>query len=129
MVAWWLVGLEDRPERCAEICVFEVFGHAVEPGRSAAVGMGFKRFRDPAVAQDFAASRLPIDVAGFHDYAVDWRAEEAAFFVDGELVRTCPRPPAYPMQMMVAVFDFPDRSTGDDTDAIPELVIDHLRAT
>lgn len=129
MVAWWMVGLEDRPDRCAEICVFEVFGDAVEPGRSAAVGMGLHAFRDPATPEDFAAPRLPIDVAEFHDYAVDWRAEEAAFFVDGELVRTCARPPAYPMQMMVAVFDFPDRSVGGDDGEVPELVVDHLRAT
>jgi hypothetical protein len=40
MVAFWMVGLEDRPERSAEICVAEVFGNAVEPGMSAAVGMG-----------------------------------------------------------------------------------------
>lgn len=31
------------------------------------------------------------------------------------------------MQMMVAVFDFPDRSTGDDADAVPELWVDSLR--
>ena len=47
--------------------------------------MGLKKFRDPAVAQDFQAPRLPIDVAEFHDYAVDWTAERASFFVDGEL--------------------------------------------
>ena len=126
MVAWWMVGLEDEPERCAEICVFEVFGDAVRPG-SAEIGMGMKKFRDPAVAQDFQAPRLPIDVAEFHDYAVDWTAERASFFVDGELIRTCPRPPAYPMQMMVAVFDFPGRSDGADGHAVPELLIDHLR--
>jgi hypothetical protein len=125
MAAWWMVGLEDRPERCGEICVVEVFGDAVEPGRSAEVGMGLKKIRDPALSQDFAAPRLPIDVVEFHDYAVDWTAERAEFFLDGELVRTCPRPPAYPMQMMVAVFDFPDRSTG--VDEVPQLVVDHLR--
>ena len=37
MVAFWMVGLEDEPERSAEICVTEMFGDAVEPG-SAAVG-------------------------------------------------------------------------------------------
>jgi beta-glucanase (GH16 family) len=89
--------------------------------------MGLKEFRDPAVTRDFAAPRLPIDVAEFHDYAVDWAAEQAEFFVDGELIRTCLRPPAYPMQMMVAVFDFPDRSTGTDADQVPRLVVDHLR--
>nr|WP_235003262.1 glycoside hydrolase family 16 protein [Blastococcus haudaquaticus] len=56
MAAWWLVGLEDVPERCAEICVFEVFGDAVEPGTSAAVGMGLHAFRDPDAPEDFAAS-------------------------------------------------------------------------
>jgi hypothetical protein len=125
MVAWWMVGLEDVPSRCAEICVFEIFGDAVQPG-SAEVGMGFKKFRDPAVAQDFVAPRLPIDPAEFHDYTVDWTAERAEFFVDGVLIRSCPRPPAYPMQMMVAVFDFPDRSDGSDADAVPSLIVDHL---
>lgn len=128
MVAWWMVGLEDVPSRCAEICVFEIFGDAVRPG-SAAVGMGLKKFRDPLVAQDFSAPRLPIDVAGFHDYAVDWTASSASFSVDGTVIRTCPRPPAYPMQMMVAVFDFPDRSDGSDGAAVPELVVDHLHQT
>jgi hypothetical protein len=109
MVSWWMVGLEDAPDRCAEICVFEIFGDAVEPGASAAVGMGLKPFRDPAVSWDFEAVRLPIDVAAFHTYAVDWTPDRVDFLVDGDWVRGCPRPPAYPMQMMVAVFDFPDR--------------------
>jgi hypothetical protein len=63
MVAWWMVGLEDVPDRCAEIYVTEMFGDAVEPGRSAAVGMGLHPFRDPAVTEDFEAVRLPIDLA------------------------------------------------------------------
>jgi hypothetical protein len=127
MVAWWMVGFEDRPERSAEICVFEIFGDAVEPGRSAKVGMGLHPFRDPAVSEDFDAPRLPVDVTGFHEYAVRWTPAEVAFLVDGAEVRTCPRPPAYPMQMMLAVFDFPDRSDGSDSDLVPELVVDHLR--
>jgi hypothetical protein len=127
MAAWWMVGLEDVPERCAEICVFEVFGDAIVPGASAAVGMGLHAFRDPGVDEDFEAVRLPVDVAEFHTYAVDWTADRADFLVDGALIRSCPRPPAYPMQMMVAVFDFPDRSSGEDSGAVPALVVDHLR--
>ncbi|WP_448614256.1 glycoside hydrolase family 16 protein [Modestobacter sp. URMC 112] len=126
MVAWWMVGLEDRPERSAEICVFEVFGDAVVPGESAAVGMGLHPIRDPQVADDFAAVRLPLDVADFHTYAVDWTAERADFLVDGERVRSTPAPPWYPVQMMIAVFDFPDRSTGDDAELVPELVVDRI---
>src|SRR3712207_8380860 len=60
--------------RSGEICVFEVFGDAVEPGRSAAVGMGTKPFRDQALAGDFAAPRLALDVAEPHTYAA--RSEE-----------------------------------------------------
>jgi len=127
MAAWWMVGLEDVPERCAEICVFEVFGDAVEPGSSAAVGMGLHSFRDPRTPEDFAAVRLPIDVAEFYTYAVDWGPDRAEFSVDGTVVRSCSSPPAYPVQMMVAVFDFPDRSTGADDDAVPRLVVDFLR--
>lgn len=127
MVAFWMVGLEDRPERSAEICVAEVFGNAVEPGRSAAVGMGLHSFRDPGVAENFEAVRLPIDVAQFHTYAVDWTPTTVDFLVDGALVRSCAGPPAYPLQLMVAVFDFPEPSTGDDADAVPALVVDHVR--
>ena len=32
---------------------------------------------------------------------------EAAFAVDDKLVRRCARPPTYPLQLMLAVFDFP----------------------
>jgi hypothetical protein len=31
------------------------------------------------------------------------------------------------MQMMIAVLDFPDRSTGDDADAVPVFEIDWIR--
>jgi len=30
---------------------------------------------------------------------------------------------------MVAVFDFPDQSTGPDAEAVPQLIVDHLRHT
>ena len=127
MVAFWMVGLEREPQQSAEICVVEVFGNAVAPRKSTAVGMGLHRFRDPAVTEDFEAVRLPLDVTDFHTYAVDWTPESASFLVDGQVVRTCASPPTYPMQMMLAVFDFPERSVGDDADAVPELVVDSLR--
>ncbi len=127
MVAFWMVGLEDRPQWSAEICVAEIFGDEVRPGESAAVGMGLHPFRDPEVTEDFEAVRLPIDVATFHTYAVDWTLDGADFLVDGAFVRSCADPPSYPMQMMLAVFDFPEKSTGDDAHAVPALVVDHVR--
>ena len=129
MAALWLVGREQVPQECAEICVAEVFGDAVEPGVSAAVGMGLHRFRDPGVIEDFEAPRLPIDVAEWHTYAVSWTAERADFLLDGARVRSCPAPPAYPMQLMLAVFDFPETPGWRDRAEVPELVVDWIRGS
>ena len=95
MAAVWMVGLEDEPTRCAEICIFEVFGDALgdEDGRpTAAVGMGVHPFRDPAITEEFAAERVPIDVAELHVYAADWRPGRVDFLIDGEHVKTVARP-------------------------------------
>jgi hypothetical protein len=129
MAAFWLVGFEDRPERSGEICVTEIFGKDVDPGRSAKVGMGIHRFRDPALTEDFAAPELPIDVTDFHDYAVSWNTDRADFTVDGASVRRCAGPPRYPLQMMLAVFDFPGWSGGDDEHLVPGIDVDHIVAT
>ncbi|WP_206186666.1 glycoside hydrolase family 16 protein [Williamsia sp. 1135] len=127
MFAWWMVGLEDIPARSGEICVAEIFGDTVTARPSAAIGTGLHPFRDPDLIDDFEALAVPIDVTEFHTYAVDWTPDATAFYVDDELVRRCPDPPTYPMQMMFAVFDFPDRSDGNDDHLVPELVIDYVR--
>jgi hypothetical protein len=128
MAALWLSGFEDDPaqQQCGELCVFEVFGRSVEPGRSAEVGVGVKPFRDPALRDDFAAPRLPLDVTQPHTYAVDWDAREAVFTVDGTVVRRCANPPTYPMQLMLAVFDFPRWSDGADDHLVPRLVVEEI---
>ena len=129
MASLWMVGFEDEPNRCGEICVVEVFGRSVEAGadgQTAEVGMGLHAFRDPDLAEDFATPRLAVDVSDFQIYAVEWDAQLAVFSVNGEEVRRCPRPPTYPMQLMLAVFDFPEWSTGDDAHLVPELVVDRI---
>ena len=130
MAAVWMVGLEDEPHRCAEICVFEVFGDALEAGPSAAVGMGVHPFRDPAITDEFDAPRLPIDVTAFHDYAADWRTGRVDFSVDGEHVKTVEQAPDYPMQMMVAVFDFPAHEQAARWPGhVPALIVDRIRGS
>ena len=133
MAALWLSGFEDDEEqlRCGELCVFEVFGRALGAAEdpSAEVGVGIKAFRDPALAEDFGAPRVPIDVTEPHTYAVEWDAREAVFTVDGSELRRCPAPPTYPMQLMLAVFDFPEWSTGDDDHLVPELVVRRVTVT
>jgi hypothetical protein len=128
MAAWWLVGLEDRPDRCGELCVAEVFGDAVTDA-GAAVGMGVHPFRDPRLVDDFAAPRVPVDVSEFHTYSVDWTPDGASFAVDGTVFRTVDVVPDYPMQSMVAVFDFPDRAVPGDREQaphVPALVVDRI---
>jgi hypothetical protein len=83
MASVWMVGIEDEPHRSGEICVFEVFGDGVEPGRSAAVGMGVHPFRDPALTDDFAAPRLDLDVREPHTYTAAWQPGRVDFAVDG----------------------------------------------
>jgi beta-glucanase (GH16 family) len=131
MAAVWMVGLEDEPQRSAEICIFEVFGNALETeggAASAAVGMGVHPFRDPAIVDEFAAPRVAIDVAEFHLYAADWRPGRVDFLVDGEHVTSVRQAPDYPMQMMIAVFDFPERADASRVaDHVPELAVDWVR--
>jgi Glycosyl hydrolases family 16 len=123
MASVWMVGLEDRPERCGEICIFEVFGDA-----PTAIGMGVHPFRDPALTDDFEQPRLDIDVAEPHVYAADWRPGRVDFLVDGEHVRTVEQAPAYPMQMMVAVFDFPEHTQASEhAGHVPRLAVDYVR--
>lgn len=128
MVAFWLSGIEDRPERSGEICVAEIFGDAVRPG-SCDVGRGLHRFRDPALTEAFSADPLPLDVAEDHVYAVEWRPGSLVFTVDGEHAREVEGAPDYPVQLMLGVFDFPDRADPEATGPppVPELVVSHVR--
>jgi hypothetical protein len=130
MAAAWMVGLEDEPSRSAEICIFEIFGDALSTdgaGPTAAVGMGVHPFRDPSITDDFAAPRVAIDVSEFHVYGADWRPGRVEFFVDGRSVRSVDQAPDYPMQIMVAVFDFPDKADAAPADHVPLLAVDYVR--
>jgi glycosyl hydrolase family 16 len=125
MFAFYLSGIEDQPDHSGEICVAEIFGDAVRPGE-AEVGIGVKKLRDPALAQEFSADPLPIDVAEFHTYGVEWRPGALAFSVDGQVVRRAAQAPDYPVQLMLGVFDFPGKAAPDDT-TVPELVVSHVK--
>jgi len=128
MVALWMIGYEDEPARSAEICVCEIFGRDVEPQR-AKVGMGVHPFGDPRIVDDFAAETVPIDAREFHVYAADWTPEQVSFFVDGKRVRTVPQSPAYPMQLMLGIYEFPDEAGGRGPAASypKEFVVDYVR--
>jgi hypothetical protein len=127
MAALWMIGFEDRPERSAEICVFEIFGRDVS-AQGTAVGMGLHPFGDPTITDEFLRPVLPIDAREFHEYAVEWTPEEVAFLVDSEPVAVVGQSPAYPMQFMLDVYAFPADDGSSPPGPYPkELVVDWFR--
>jgi len=107
MVALWMIGYEDEPDRSAEICIYEIFGRNVTAG-IAGVGMGLHPFGDPAIRDEFSVETLAIDAREFHVYAAEWTPEYVAFFVDHRLIKTVEQSPGYPMQFMLGIYEFPD---------------------
>jgi len=127
MVALWMIGYGDEPERSAEICVCEIFGRDVAADR-AKVGMGVHPFGDPRIVDDFAAVEVGIDVREFHEYAAGWEPGHTAFFVDGELVKTVGQAPDYPMQLMLGVYEFPGENDARPAGEYPKaFVVDYVR--
>ena len=124
MVALWMIGYEDEPERAAEICVCEIFGRDV--GRDhALVGMGLHPFGDPQITDDFSTLRLALDVRKFHVYAAEWTPEGVVFFVDGEQVKRSDQSPSYPMQLMLSIYEFPGEP--EATEYPKRFVVDNVR--
>jgi hypothetical protein len=127
MFSVWMVGLEDEPERCGEICVVEVFGNSVRSGvggDEVALGRGIHKFRDPALTEEFSADPYLLDVSQFHRYAVDWRPGRVDFFVDDIKTRSVQQAPDYPMQLIIGILDFPAEPHPADPDSLlPELVV------
>jgi Glycosyl hydrolases family 16 len=106
MVCLWMIGYEDEPERSAEICVCEIFGRDV--GReSVAVGVGVHPFGDPRITDDFSRETVPIDARDFHVYAAEWTPGRVEFSVDDQVLKAVGQAPAYPMQLMLGIYEFP----------------------
>ncbi len=128
MVAFWMIGYEDEPERSAEICVCEIFGRDVGPD-SAAVGMGVHPFGDPGIVDEFSVETVAIDAREFHVYAADWTPESVSFSIDDRPVKIVEQSPAYPMQLMLGIYEFREHDTASPGDgAYPkEFVVDYVR--
>ena len=119
MVAFWLLGTEERPDESGEICVAEIFGP--RPGEPWTVGVGVHPHRDPRIVDDFSVIEIPHDLADLHEYAVDWEPGRLAFSVDGHPVKPVDQSIDYPVQLMLSVFDFPDRAVPDSTIGYPRI--------
>jgi hypothetical protein len=127
MVALWMIGYGDEPHRSAEICVCEIFGRDLAPGQ-VAVGVGVHPFGDPAIVDDFSQEIVPIDARSFHVYAAEWTPDEVAFFVDGDAVKTVGQSPAYPMQLMLGIYEFPPAENDRFATPYPKtFTVDYVR--
>jgi len=128
MVAWWMIGYEDEPDRSAEICICEIFGRNVRIG-GMGVGMGVHPFGDPRIRDEFSVVDIAADVVEFHTYAAEWTPRRVAFFVDHRLVKTVDQSPGYPMQFMLGIYEFPEGGSAPRPKrAYPkEFVIDYVR--
>ena len=126
MVALWMIGYEDEPDRSAEICICEIFGRDVTADR-AGVGMGVRpsrtrgstttsRWRSWPSTPATSTSTRPSGPRG------------VAFFVDHRLVKTVEQSPGYPMQFMLGIYEFPDGQPADPAHPYPkEFVVDWFR--
>lgn len=126
MAAMWLSGFEDKSDEAGELCVVEIFGRSIKKNESAEVGCGVKKLYDPHLVQDLVSPRINLDVRDFHTYAVEWSDHVSKFYVDGELIFKSAQAPSYPMQIMLAVFDFPAWDDGSNNEHVPEMVIDWI---
>lgn len=126
MVALWMIGFEDRPERSAEICICEIFGSEVAAD-GALVGVGLHPFGDPTIVEDFEKIRVDVDVAEFHEYSAVWTPGDVAFFVDGEPIKRSDQAPQYPMQLMLDIYDFGDGSDDRRSPSSSPFVVDSIR--
>jgi len=123
--ALWMIGVEDEPERSAEICICELFGRDAAQGTSV-VCFGLHPFADPRIVDDFRAVRLPIDIADFHLYAAEWTPQRVSFFVDNQEVGIIEQSPQYPMQLMLGLYEQPDE-TPPGGRYPKKFIVDYLR--
>jgi Glycosyl hydrolases family 16 len=128
MVALWMIGYEDAPDRSAEICICEIFGRNVTAG-TVGVGMGVHPFGDPAIRDEFSVEAIAMDPREFHLYAAEWTPEHVAFFVDHRLVKTVQQSPSYPMQFMLGIYEFPNHGqAAQPTHPYPkQFIVDSFR--
>ncbi|QLG44741.1 glycoside hydrolase family 16 protein [Costertonia aggregata] len=126
MVAFWMIGFEDRPEHSGEICIMEIFGHQIEKD-SLINGSGIHPFGDKGLVDDFHYDKLKMDISEFHTFSVDWQPNFVKYYVDGKHIRTINQSPNYPMQFMIDIFEFPDKPQSEVSAYPKEFIIDYVK--
>lgn len=124
-VALWMIGFEDTPEQSGEIAIFEIFGAHVEEAQSE-VRYGVHPWGDSALMDEFYKDVLPMDATDFHLYAAEWTPTHLDFYVDNVKRRTIHQSPAYPMQVMLSIYELPGYESSP-ADYPKRFTIDYVR--
>lgn len=109
VVALWMIGFEDQPERSAEICIFELKGKNIHHGH-AFIGYGVHPFGDTKIIDEFYEERFELDVTKFNTYAIEWTESQIIFFINQQKVRTIHQSPDYAMQLMLNIYDLENKN-------------------
>ncbi|HEY0738950.1 MAG TPA: glycoside hydrolase family 16 protein [Herpetosiphonaceae bacterium] len=132
LVALWMIGYEDAPEKSGEIAIMEIMGEYVS-AESSRVNYGVHPWHDPSLVDEFYEEFLAIDARRYHIYAIEWTPSRIDVYVDNHKLRTIDQSPAYPMQFMLGMYERPDAARGavfpDPAASYPkQFVIDYFRA-
>jgi len=127
VVALWMIGYEDEPQKSAELCVVEIKGWEMND-QEALIGYGIHRFNDPELEETFYEDKHTIDATAFHVYGAEWMKDRVDFYIDGKKVRTILQSPAYPMQLMLGVYELPAQQKKNEEYSYPaSFCIDYIR--
>jgi hypothetical protein len=130
MFSAWMIGLEQDPADCGEICIVEVFAdQATGQGSDSRVayGRGIHRFRDPRLTEEWAQVPVELDVGAVHRYAVDWQPDGVEFLLDDRRIGVSEQSPAYPMFLIIGLFDFPGSRSPDHPAPTSKLSVERVR--
>ena len=127
VIALWMIGFEDKPEKSSELCIMEIKGWNIKKNK-AKIGMGIHKFSDPKLTEEFSVHEHKIDVREFHIYAAEWSKEKIIFLIDNIKVKEINQSPDYPMQLMLGIYEIPDKITDETERGDPkEFIIDYVK--
>lgn len=129
VVAFWMIGFEDAPEKSGEICIMEVKGSNVK-SKTAVNGYGVRQFKDPNLTNEFFEDSFEIDATQYNIYAAEWMPDRIDFFINNKKVRTIHQSPKYEMQFMLNIYEIPTNRelTIHETSYPKKFEIDYIRS-
>jgi hypothetical protein len=110
MLAVWLVGAEHLdPRDSGEICVFEIDAEAVRTGEVTA-RTGIKAHHDDRLHTDMTEVVVPLDATRPHTWTAIWGPDGTVIGCAGQVVARFAQAPAYPLILMIDLFETGGRS-------------------